>query len=364
MKLFSAFTSAYGRLLLGSAATLSLLACDPDKDPNPADKPIITNTVFVVNEGNFQRSNADISLFSKASGSVTNKSLFSSANSRPLGDVAQSMTVRDSLGYIVVNNSNKLEVVSLAKFKSKATISNLKLPRYFVAASASKGYVTETVDYDGNNGQVSVIDLNTNTVTKTIAVGVEPERLLVAGARLYVTNSGGNTVTVINTSTDAVEGTISVGDSPKSLVADRAGNVWVLSGGNVVYKPDFSGIDYDATTKGSLSRIVPGQLTATTREVPSNRSAPGRLTINGSQDRLYYTYLGGVYTLDINDASLPTTPLIRRSFYGLGIDPQDNTIYGGIGSFTAADKVIRYRSTGAPIDSFTVGIGPNGFVFY
>ena len=137
----------------------------------------------------------------------------------------------------------------------------------------------------------------------------------------------------------------------------------MLSGGKVVYKPDFS-VDYALTTKGSLSKIVPGQPTATTREVASNLSSPSHLTISGSKDQLYYTYRASVYTLGITEAALPTTPLIRRAFYGLGIDPKDGTIYGGQASFTAADKVIRYRPTGTPIDSFTVGIGPNGFVFY
>ncbi|SES85500.1 DUF5074 domain-containing protein [Hymenobacter actinosclerus] len=361
MKPFSAFASLPGRLLLGSAAALTLLACDPDNDPTPDSQPIVTNSVYIVNEGNFTRSNAEISLFSKASSSVTNKSLFSSANGRSLGDIAQSMAVRDSLGYIVVNNSNKLEVVSLARFKSKATIENLKLPRYFVAASSEKGYVTETVSYSTASGQVSVIDLKTNKVTRSIAVGKQPEKLAVVGSRLYVTNNGDNTVTVINTTTDVVEGTITVGDGPNSVVADRNGRVWVLSSGKIVYTTTGS----TRVSKGSLSQIVPGQLTATTREMPSDQSSPGRLTINGSLDQLYYTYLGGVYTLNINEATLPTKPLIKRgSFYGLGVDPQDGTIYGGLASFTASDKVIRFKSTGAAIDSFTVLAGPNGFVFY
>ncbi|MBT2559000.1 hypothetical protein J7E24_14510 [Hymenobacter sp. ISL-91] len=360
MKPFTAFASLPGRLLLGSAAALTLLACDPDKDPTPGLQPVVTNSVFVVNEGNFTRSNAEISLFSKATSAVTNKALYASVNGGPLGDIAQSMAVRDSLGYIVVNNSNKLVVVSMAKFKSKATISNLKLPRYFVAASSDKGYVTETVSYSTSSGQVSVIDLKTNTVTKTIAVGKQPEQLAVVGSRLYVTNNGENTVTVINTTTDAVEGTITVGDGPNSVVADRNGRIWVLSSGKIVYNPNPTRL-----SKGSLSQIVPGQLTATTREMPSDQSSPGNLTINGSLDQLYYTYLGGVYTLGINDATLPTTPLIKRgSFYGLGVDPQDGTIYGGLASFSSSDKVIRFRNTGAAIDSFTVLAGPNGFVFY
>ena len=361
MKPFTAFASLPGRLLLGSAAALTLLACDPDKDPIPGPPPIVTNSVFVINEGNFGRSNAEISLFDKASKSVTNKSLFASANKgKNLGDIAQSMVVRDSLGYIVANNSNRVMVVSLKTFVAKDTIRGLKLPRYFATTSSGKGYVTETVSYTVPNGQVSVVDLKTNKVTKSIAVGSQPEQLAVVGSRLYVTNNGGNTVTVINTTTDAVEGTITVGDGPNSVVADRSGRVWVLNSGKIVYNPNPTRL-----SKGSISQIVPGQLTATTREMPSDKSSPGNLTISGGLDQLYYTYLGGVYTLGINDATLPTTPLIKRgSFYGLGVDPQDGTIYGGLASFTASDKVIRFKSTGAAIDSFTVLAGPNGFVFY
>ncbi|MDF7813073.1 DUF5074 domain-containing protein [Hymenobacter sp. YC55] len=364
MKPFFAFSSAPVRVLLGSAAALSLVACDPDSDPDPNQAITPTKTVFVVNEGNFMNSNAEISSFSKTTASVS-PNLFSTVNNRPLGDVAQSMAVQDSTGYIVVNNSNKLEVVNLRTFRSLATINNLKLPRYFAAASATKGYVTETISYSGAPGQVSVIDLKTNTVTKSIAVGVEPEQLLVVGNRLYVVNGGANTVTVINTTTDVVEGTITVGDSPNSLVLDRNNKLWVLSGGNVVYNANYTAIDYTKTTKGSLSSIVPGQLTATTRELATNLAQPGRLTTNGAKDRLYYTFQGGVYSLGVNDANLPTTPIIKRSLYGLGIDPQDNTIYGGVSNgFNGAGKVIRYRNSGAPIDSFDVRVGPNSFLFY
>ncbi|UOQ65704.1 YncE family protein [Hymenobacter volaticus] len=363
MKPFFAFSSAPIRVLLGTTAALGLFACDPDSDPDPTQPIAATKTVFVVNEGNFMKSNAEISSFSKTTALVS-KSLFSAINNRPLGDVAQSMAAQDSTGYIVVNNSNKLEVVNLRTFRSLATISNLKLPRYFAAASANKGYVTETVSYSGVPGQVSIVDLKTNTVTKSISVGKQPETLLVVGNRLYVANGGENTVTVINTTTDVVEGTITVGDSPNSLVLDRNNKLWVLNGGKVVYDASYN-VDYTKTTKGSLSSITPGQLTATTRELATNLSQPGRLTTNGPKDKLYYTFQSGVYTLGINDAKLPTTPIIKRSLYGLGIDPQDNTIYGGVSnSFSGAGQVVRYQSTGARIDSFNVSVGPNSFLFY
>ncbi|RPD49875.1 hypothetical protein DNI29_03500 [Hymenobacter sediminis] len=365
MTLFSTFPSSAARLLLGSVLALGLASCDSDDEPEAVDIP--SNSVLVLNEGNFQKANAEVSVFSKNTNEVLYKSAFSAANKESLGDVAQNISLQGSTAYIVVNNSNKLEAVSLPNFKRVGKVENLKLPRYFVA-NGSKGYVTETIAYDGQPGQVSVINLNSYSVAKTITVGKQPERLLLVGNRLYVTNSGDNTVTVINTTTDQVEGTITVGDSPNSLAQDFEGNVWVLSGGKVAYNADYS-VDYTRTTKGSLAKIIPGQLTvATTLEMPSNLSSPNRLTINGTKNELFYTYQNGVYLYPVGNATLATSPIIRRNFYALAVDPVDRTVYGGVASFTSTDKVIRYR-TGAPgnaytaIDSFSVNIGPNGFVF-
>ena len=41
---------------------------------------------------------------------------------------------------------------------------------------------------------------------------------------------------------------------------------------------------------------------------------------------LYYSDGSAVYAFDVNDSALPTTPLINRSFYGLGYN--DGYIYG------------------------------------
>ncbi|WP_379968793.1 bifunctional YncE family protein/alkaline phosphatase family protein [Ectobacillus sp. sgz5001026] len=67
-----------------------------------------------------------------------------------------------------------------------------------------------------STGTVSVIDLTTNTVTKTIPVGVQPERMTQSGEYLFVANTNSDTVSVIDTKTNSVVQTIDVKPYPNA----------------------------------------------------------------------------------------------------------------------------------------------------
>lgn len=334
-------------------------SCDQENEHQP--KGSYESGVFIVNEGNFNRGNGSISFYNRNT-KTADQDIFKQVNNRPTGDVIQSLAVHNEKAYIVANNSGKMEVADANTFQSLGTVEGLMMPRYF-AALQNKGYVTEWVGFSGN-GRVAVVDLKTNTVTKTIPVGGFPEQLLVHNNKLYVANSADNTVSVINTNTDVLETTVTVGDGPNSLAVDANNKIWVLCGGDKVWLPDYSGIDENASTVGSLVRLNPATLAAeTTLAFGSKKEAPAKLTANSSKNKLYYTYQGKVFQVDITAAALPVTALINRGFYGFGVDPATNILYGSPSSFTANSKVIRYNPSGAAIDSFQAGIGANGFVF-
>ncbi|NHC42520.1 bifunctional YncE family protein/alkaline phosphatase family protein [Bacillus sp. MM2020_1] len=65
-----------------------------------------------------------------------------------------------------------------------------------------------------STGTVSVIDLTTNTVTKTIEVGVQPERMTQSGQYIFVTNTNSDTVSVIDSKTNTVVQTIDIEPYP------------------------------------------------------------------------------------------------------------------------------------------------------
>ncbi|MDQ2772005.1 MAG: hypothetical protein M3Y54_16075 [Bacteroidota bacterium] len=352
--------------ILAALAALALLtACDPQKDVIVAPVPL-TTAVYVLSEGQFGAGDGAVSTFDRTSKALTVDAFGNANNGAKLGDVVQSMGVQGSKGYIVVNASNKIEVVSLADFKTAGTIAGLTQPRYFTSTSATRGYVTEwRGPYTGYlPGVLTILDLGTNTVSSRVAVGRNPEQLLALGGKIYVPNSLDNTVSVIDEATGTLTSTITVADGPGSMVADKDGNVWVLCTGFVTY---LSVPPYTATrvSNGTLVRFNPASPATQLKLTFPGTASPGQLRSNPAKDQLYYHFGGNEYQLSSTATALPTTPFLRRSFTGFNLDPRDGTIYAAISpSYNSNGRFIRYQPSGAPIDSFTVKVGPNGFVFY
>jgi YVTN family beta-propeller protein len=311
---------------------------------------------FVTNEGNFGTGNGSIS-FVDEYGAVEND-VFASINSFALGDVVQSMNIIGSRAYILVNGSSKIEVASVDSMYSVATIDAVS-PRYIAKVNDNKAYVTDW----GVNG-VQVIDLLTNTISSTIACGTGPEGITVANGFAYVCNVGGwgldNTVSVINTTTDAVETTLIVGDKPSSVVVDVNGAVWVLTGGFTEYDDDWNVV---SETAGNLVKIVNNTIEETYAFAVGNH--PQDLVIDDAGTTLYYSdgsWSKAVYAFDVNDTELPTTALIDKSFYGLGV--HGGYVYGTDAvDFTQSGWSYKYTVDGVIIDSVQVGIIPGGYCF-
>lgn len=378
MKKITPFRSLYlaAALVFGTSA---LTSCDKQTD-GPAGE-YARNGVLISNEGAMTKSNASVSFYSHDSKTVENESFKKVNAPLVLGDVLQHMTQHGDKLYLVMNNSGKVVVSNANTLKAESEIAGLDAPRYFAALNGDKAYVTEWLAYDPatyvyGNGRVAVVDLKTNTVTKTISVGVQPEQLVIAGGKLYVANSGGNTVTVINTTTDAIETSITVNNGPNSLALDRNNVLWVSSSGNKVWDVDGDNnwfVSEALSTAGSLAKINTSSNSVTsTLSFSQKAPSPSNLTLNGNRDKLYYVFNNKVWVQDVNANTLATKPVVDRGpkytpygFYGMGVDPGSGMIYAGKApDFVSNGWVVRYNpQSGAPVDSFRVGLAPNGFLF-
>ena len=72
--------------------------------------------------------------------------VFPPANAFKLGDVAQSMTLHNGVGWIAVNNSHVVFAVDPDTFREVGRITNLTSPRYIHFVSDEKAYVTQIWD--------------------------------------------------------------------------------------------------------------------------------------------------------------------------------------------------------------------------
>jgi len=348
-------------LLLGAAV---LAGCDPKKEAGPSVPG--SPGVYVLSEGQFGKGDGTVSAYGINSRALLTDAFGTINNGAALGDVVQDMGIAGSQGYICVNGSGKVEVVSVPDFRSVATIKKIPQPRYFAATTAQRGYVTAWRGPYTNYlpGKVMVLNLSTNTVIDSITVGRCPEQLTVANGLLYVPNSYDNTVSVIDPATNKVTSTVAVGDGPRNVVADQAGNIWALCSGFTVYNssPPYNVI---SSTPASLVRFAPAS-PATLLTLPFSSGSPRQLRISPDKTQLYYAYNGAEYRMSTSATALPTTPFLRRDFNGFAIDYRDNSIYGAVSTgYTTNGYFLHYPAGGGKaIDSVTVKVGPNGFVFY
>ena len=83
--------------LFPAVAGLLLAACSPDNEP-PMPVPTPTTAVFVLSEGQFGAGDGAVSVFDKATKTLTLDAFGSANNGAKLGDVVQSMGVQGSKG--------------------------------------------------------------------------------------------------------------------------------------------------------------------------------------------------------------------------------------------------------------------------
>jgi DNA-binding beta-propeller fold protein YncE len=337
-----------------------VISCVP-KPPLPDPEPIpdtYANGLFILNEGLFQQNNSTLSYYNFKDGTFT-ENIFLDVNHRGLGDVGNDLQQYGSKLYIVVNNSNIVEVVDVNTVQSLKTI-NLpqKQPR-FVAFLDGKAYIS---CFDGDVVRVDTASLE---VEATVHSGLNPDGICVCNGKLYVSNSGGlnapnygNTVSVIDPASFTVTKEITVAINPTRIKSWQNRYVYVVSNG-----------DYN-TTPYTFQKI------------------------DAQSDELVKTYdlevlnfdiyqnLAYVYTYDystmtsawIKVLNLETDEVVKEQFisdgtqlktpYGIKVNPLNGDVYiTDAGTFTTNGDVYCFDQNGKKKFSFEAGLNPSAMSF-
>ena len=331
-------------------------SCDKNE---PIPKGIYDDGLFITNEGTFGQGNGSVSFYGVAGDSVVNN-IFENANNRTLGDVVQSLSIFNEKAYICVNASNKIEIASSSDFTELGVIEELPSVRHFVGSTAEKAYATVW----GDGGQVKVLDLTTNIVSKSIDVGNGPEKMAIVSNKLYVVNSGGftedNTISVISTGTDELLKTITLNaDNPVDLVDNDEGMLWVLCSGKAIYDANWTVIDHSPAKLIKINTITDEIETSI---VLFEDAHPNSLEISPDGFSLYYGAgfgFNGIYKISTGSLIVPANPFILKYFYGFNVYENGEIFATEAPSFTDNGLLYRYGFDGSYINEYTVGIGPN-----
>lgn len=238
-------------LLLVCGITLSLTSCRKDISVIPRQEENVfppeqvgqTKGMYLLNEGNMNMNKASLDRLDFSSG-VYQRNIYNQANPevvRGLGDVGNDILIYGSKVYVVVNVSNKIEVLDV-KTSRKIKQIDLHNCRYITFNDGKvyvSAYLGKVGDANAAQGSVSEIDTTTLQVRRKVTVGRQPEEMAVVGNKLYVANSGGysppdyeRTISVINLDNFSEEKRIDVAINLHRLKADRYGDLYVSSRGD------------------------------------------------------------------------------------------------------------------------------------
>ena len=297
--------------------------------------------VFITNEGNFMSSNATISYITEDLSSIYNQIFKNANNGQGVGDVAQSIAFNEDLAFVVVNNSNVIEVVNKETFKKIHTITEqMSSPRYALVKN-DKIFVTHMYA-----NKVTVYNLSDFSFITSIDLSFQPEMIVEQNDKIYVSSNyyaSTNAIAIINPSNNSLINTLAV-DLPINGLTQGNNSVYALG------------------TSDSESKIytidAQGTIISNTIDVVNARYLEFDL------NNLYFTSNLKVYktspTIQNTTQLFSVTDNSWSSLYGFEVF--DGKIYtSDAKGFTEDGVVTIYSENGSVIKTFRSGLGTNGF---
>ncbi|MEM7658312.1 MAG: DUF5074 domain-containing protein [Bacteroidota bacterium] len=328
---------------------LLVIACKP-APPEPPTPPNPSGRVFILNEGNFLSGNASLDRYDPESDSLQSE-VFQQVNQRPLGDVLQSAVLWQDKGYLVVNNSNQVEVVDPDSLSSLGSITGLGSPRYLLPVSDTKAYLSDLYA-----ARLAVVDLAQSAVSKEIPLPGWTEQMAFVAELVWVLNVKRPWIFAIDPQTDAIVDSISLALGCSQLQVDANGQLWIGCSESLL-----------DSVPSRLFQVNPNDRRVVQRFIFPEDEQAGELAMNPTRDSLYYLNQD-LFVLPISATELPGAPLIPSEgslFYGLGVDPQNGDIYlADAIDFVQRGWVLRYDSQGSLLSEFRVGLIPGDVVFW
>ncbi|MEP7070207.1 MAG: YncE family protein [Usitatibacter sp.] len=201
------------------------------------------------------------------------------------------------------------------------------------AAAAPFAYVPLSAE-----NRVLVVDLATNAVAASVAVGADPAGIAInsSGNRIYVTSLTGSTVSVIDGFTNQVIRTIPVASQPFGVAVNAQGTKVAVA---TIASNSVSIID---TNTNAVTTVAVG-------------ASPVGVTFSPTGSRLYVSNLNGnsITVIDANTFTAIDSISVSSNPYGMAISADGSRLY--VGHYSKSISIINTATRGVianlPIDS-------------
>jgi YVTN family beta-propeller protein len=214
--------------------------------------------------------------------------------------------------------------------------------------------------YVPNRGgsNLSVIDIPTNIVVATVAVGTSPTGVAVnpVGARAYVTNNGSASVSVLDTASNAVIATVPVGSGPFSqplgIALNAAGTFAYVANG---FEDSVSVIDT------ATNMVVDTAAVGTNpRGVAVNPAGTFVYVVNANSNSVSVIDTAASNTV-VATVPIPPSPSFAANPVGIAVHPDGTRVY--VTNIDLNTVSVIATATNTIVATVLVGAAPQGVAF-
>ena len=347
-------TQDFTKVVLMTLAALGLLfaSCSSDDDNGG-----MTGTeglerdrhALVVNEGGFQQANSSLGVLDLDTREYL-PNQFAEISENSLGDIFQSIYLKEERAYLVINNSSKIEILNLETLEHEGTIADLGSPRYMVS-QGSNAWVSALFDE-----AIHAIDLNTGEIIGQIDFPGWSEEMIFHGENLLVTCPDCHHKYLLNPETGAILDSVFTGENTHILRALDDGRILSFNSGS-----------FDGSHEPVL-RLFNQDLDLLDSLVIDDLSYIGAADLNETSDRFYFAgtdvkYIeieaGGLS--QVNTAFSTEEPF---SVYQLTSGPEGKIYLTDARDFSSLGQVYVYSAQGDQLYQFEAGVVPSRVNFY
>ncbi|RGN35440.1 hypothetical protein DXB65_11805 [Bacteroides oleiciplenus] len=368
---------------------LSLSGCEYEDD-FPAGVGEGNIEAIVLNEGRIGTNMGAISVLYR--NGMVSPDVFRVVNNRPLGDVAQSITMINGKYFVALNNSKKIEIVDSQTFKSEGTIlyTQAGLPRQIVSVSDTTAIVSDLLsnNVSGTDLPSQLVRIRTvppyGTPLEYIVIRKWVEYMEVADNKLFGMTAKGLYVFDLDNITQ--EGSRMIEDvyneettKTCKMLKDKNGRIWALMNER----------DKSKLTAVLLKCIDPEtEKVITTYRLPfvdKNEAKEGdvvgtvsynRTDMDAAKTLIYFSVRTckpgrpndsqqSIYTLNTDNGTFRLHRHVPGvdMMYGCGVSPQGEVYICDCLDYSAQRGYIRHYKESGNIESYRVGVYPSQVYF-